>query len=494
MHIIYYKNIGKENIEYLKGITENYKLQEYQEQDVLSEEAVLFIIGEEGPRLINTVQKVNKKNPLVSQLIFPSVPTSISHLKMAIQFSPFINQNIKIVESAQKAALKELINDEAERTLTRKKFKKTKEKFTNKLSSTLKSDNVLRSGFFGNFLLQAPVGVILLDNNNVILDLNNYARTLFENDQEIVSKDFAGLFKRHRQKVQKLLKNKNNPDEEILIDISNSGNGTKYLKLYMSDVATANVDYKLIIVLNITREVLAEQKAQVYLNELERHNKELEQFASVVSHDLKNPLTTIKISCEMAVDVSTEEKDRYISIIKRSSNNLMQMIQGLEEIIDVRKDKQVASQFNFQQIFNNVLNEYHYQIKMQGITITNDFDKAPKISFIESYLISIFHNMISNAIKYSKEDEPLRMHIATENRFPYILLKFSDNGIGIDLEKNAENLFQPFRRFSEQAEGKGIGLSIIKSMVEKNNGKIEVESTPEIGTTFLCFLRPYNED
>ncbi|MEX2336485.1 MAG: HAMP domain-containing sensor histidine kinase, partial [Fulvivirga sp.] len=68
---------------------------------------------------------------------------------------------------------------------------------------------------------------------------------------------------------------------------------------------------------------------------------------------------------------------------------------------------------------------------------------------------------------------------------------FSDNGIGIDLKEHGKNLFQPFKRFSQQATGKGIGLSIIKSMIEKNNGKIEVESAPGEGSTFLCYLCPY---
>lgn len=491
MNIIYYKNLKKEHIESLKEIIDDFSLREYQDEGVLPEEAVLFLLGEEGPGLIHIVQKINKQNPSISLLIFPSTPSLNSHLKMAIQFAPFINQNVKIVDSLEKTALKKLIFNEAELTITRKKFKKTQQKSSSKLSSAIKSDKVLKAKFLDNFLLQAPVGVILLDKKDIILDLNSYAKGLFGKDLDLISKNFIVLFTTSRKKVQKLLQNKKDPDEDVFVDIKNPEGEMKHLKLFISEIVTANTVYKMIIVLDVTREILAEQNAQIYLNELEKRNKELEQFASVVSHDLKNPLSTIKLSCEMAADSSMEEKDRYLSIINRSSDNLLQMIQGLEEIIDVRKDKKIASPLEFQDIFHNILNEYQYQIKMQGITITCDFDKAPSINYIESYLISIFHNMISNAIKYSQNDEPLRMHIGTENRPPYILLKFSDNGIGIDLEKNAQNLFQPFKRFSQQAEGKGIGLSIIKSMIEKNNGKIDVESTLGVGTTFLCFLRPY---
>jgi signal transduction histidine kinase len=491
MHIIFYKNIRKEYIESLKEIADGYVLEEYQGQEVLPEETVLFLLGEDGPGMINTIQKINKKNPLLSLLIFPATPGLNRHLKMAIQFSPFINENIKVIESPEKNELEKVIKNEANLTITRKKFKKTQDRSRSKLSKTLNSDSLLRANFLDNFLLQAPVGVILLDKNDVVLDLNEYAKGLFGKNLNLISKKFTAFFTTSWQKVQKFLKNRNNPNEDVFVDIKGSEGKIKHVKLFMSEIVTANTVYKMIILLDVTREILAEQNAQIYLNELEKRNKELEQFASVVSHDLKNPLSTIKLSCEMAVDSSMEEKNRYLSIINRSSDNLLQMIQGLEEIIDVRKDKQIASPLEFQDIFNNILNEYQYQIKMQEITITCDFDKAPSINYIESYLISIFHNMISNAIKYSQEDEPLRMHIGTEKNYPYILLKFSDNGIGIDLEENAKNLFQPFKRFSRQAEGKGIGLSIIKSMIEKNNGKIEVESTLGVGTTFLCFLRPY---
>lgn len=495
MNIVYYENIPKERLEPLKKLAEGYKFVPYQGQgqDDLSKEAALFFLGEGGGGLIHKVQKINDLDPLLSLLIFPSAPHLSSQLKMAVQFSPFINQNVKVVDTLEKDQLKALIAEEAERTITRKNFEKKKEDTLNRLSSAFKSDHVVRNKFLDNFLLQAPVGAVLLSKNNMILDINAYAKDLLADAdaKDLTSTNFASLFQADSKKIQKLLSGNVAADEHLVVEIKKGDNISRRVQLHMSEIDTANAFYKMIVILDVTKEVIAEQKALDYLHEVEKRNKELKQFASVVSHDLKNPLSTIKLSCEMALGASMEDKDKYVSIIERSSDNLLQMIKGLEEVIDVRQDKKRASHLKFQQIFDKISNEYQYQVEKKEITITCDFDKAPSIAYIKSYLISIFHNMISNAIKYRKKEEPLKVHIETERKDPYVLLKFSDNGIGIDLDKNGKALFQPFKRFSKQADGKGIGLSIIKSMIEKNNGKIEVESTPGVGTTFLCFLRPF---
>jgi signal transduction histidine kinase len=85
----------------------------------------------------------------------------------------------------------------------------------------------------------------------------------------------------------------------------------------------------------------------------------------------------------------------------------------------------------------------------------------------------------------------LNLEISSKEKKGTVILRFKDNGIGMDLLRYGNNLFKPFKRFSTKAEGKGIGLHIIKSMIEKNGGRIEVKSEINVGTEFICYLKVY---
>ena len=112
--------------------------------------------------------------------------------------------------------------------------------------------------------------------------------------------------------------------------------------------------------------------------------------------------------------------------------------------------------------------------------------------FKSCFGICIFNNFISNAIKYSKEDVPLHLVISTERVGKLIRLEFSDNGIGIDLSKNQKRIFQPYQRFTSQAGGRRVRLSLVHQLVERNGGTVRVESKLGEGTTFTCMLKEYS--
>lgn len=352
----------------------------------------------------------------------------------------------------------------------------------------------IKSRFFDQFLAQAPVGIVLLDNKHKVLDTNQQATKLFGDYEEMLSAYFPALFQDQQKTIEQLLQSGDESQPPVTLAVQVSGRPEIHVQVYLSQVVSASATFKMVILLDVTRQVRAEQKVQDNLVTLENHNKELEQFAYILSHDLKSPLSTIQLSSDLAKMQSTDQKDHLLEVISRSASNLHQMIEGLEELIDVRKTtegKKLASVIRFQDLLNKVLDAYQLQLETQEIELIANFHKAPTIRHIESYLNSIFHNMISNAIKYRKEGKPLKIIITSEKQDNFTLLQFSDNGIGIDVRKHQAHLFQPFRRFTSQAQGKGIGLSIIKSMIELNNGRLTLESEVGKGTTFYCYLCPY---
>jgi signal transduction histidine kinase len=110
---------------------------------------------------------------------------------------------------------------------------------------------------------------------------------------------------------------------------------------------------------------------------------------------------------------------------------------------------------------------------------------------VDAFLQSLFRNLLSNSLKYKDPERPLTIRVSTKLKRNTVMLTFSDSAAGMDLNVIRDRLFAPFSRFSDRASGKGIGLYMIKSMVENNGGSVTVESTPGVGTSFAFTLIPY---
>lgn len=225
---------------------------------------------------------------------------------------------------------------------------------------------------------------------------------------------------------------------------------------------------------------------------LQKTNSYLEEFTYTVSHDLKTPLTTLNLSLRFLEDAEDQEaKITYIEIITRAARRLERTVQGLVEILDVETRMQTLVQkINLDQFFEDIKDEFAPSIAGKDVHFTQSF-LVSELNYLAPYLNSIFTNIISNAIKYRKPNEPLHIDISTRRKGGLVALTFKDNAEGIDLEKNGSRMFTPFTRFNNEQEGKGIGLYIIKKMVEKNGGRIEVQSEPGRGTEFAIYLKEY---
>ena len=228
--------------------------------------------------------------------------------------------------------------------------------------------------------------------------------------------------------------------------------------------------------------------------ELERINKVLDLFVYAAAHDLKNPINNLEmISALMKEASSATEKEEYRKALSKSVKRLKQTIFGLMEIIEVESSKDVfGTQLQFQGVTNQVKEDLEKSLTDKKGRIITEF-KQKDIFYNAAFLTSIIKNLLSNAIKYSAPDKAPEIRICTERKNGYVLLSVSDNGIGIDLPQHQRSLFRPFKRFTSQAEGTGVGLHIIKNMVEKNGGYIEIESIQGKGTCFSCYLVPFEK-
>ncbi|MBX2945616.1 MAG: hypothetical protein KF725_07260 [Cyclobacteriaceae bacterium] len=228
--------------------------------------------------------------------------------------------------------------------------------------------------------------------------------------------------------------------------------------------------------------------------ELSKYNNELRQFSYTISHNLRAPVARL-IGLEnllfLKSEGMTEEQRELLDLLKKSSLELDVIIKDLNKIIDIRNDiYKIKEKVSFEQEFDRVRQGLEHQFP-QGTSINADFSKAPFIYTIRPMLNSILFNLMSNAIKYRAHTRNLELSINTQSDHECVTLKFSDNGLGMNLDQFGKDLFTMYKRFHTHTDGKGLGLYLVKSQVDAMGGKISVTSELNRGTTFtLEFAKP----
>ncbi len=227
------------------------------------------------------------------------------------------------------------------------------------------------------------------------------------------------------------------------------------------------------------------QKANL---ELIKHNGQLEQFGYIASHNLRSPVARIMgltslIKMEQSLPKGAED---IINRLYESAHDLDEIISDLNTILEIRKGTELKLEIvdlnrkleKAKAILSESLKESHG-------TIETDFAAGKEITGEKVYFESIIYNLLSNAIKYRPEERPLHISIRTKKLNGHFQIIFSDNGIGIDLDKFSGKLFSLYQRFHTHVEGKGLGLFLTKTQVESMGGTIEIKSEVNVGTTFI---------
>lgn len=244
---------------------------------------------------------------------------------------------------------------------------------------------------------------------------------------------------------------------------------------------------------DITRRKLYEQERDRMTADLVQRNKDLEQFAYIVSHNLRSPVANIigfvnAISSE-DYNLSAEEKREVMTGIDNSVQKLDTVIKDLNEILRINRQAHDKKEMvDLAILVEDIIISISNKIKDENAEIRTDFTGLPEIFTNRSYLHSIFYNLINNSIKYRRQDVNPVIKIKSILTGEKIKLTFSDNGSGIDLVKNAEQVFGLYKRFHRNIDGKGMGLFMVKAQVENLGGKIEVKSEVNRGTEFTIEL------
>jgi len=222
--------------------------------------------------------------------------------------------------------------------------------------------------------------------------------------------------------------------------------------------------------------------------DLIQRNKDLEQFTYIVSHNLRAPVANIiGLSYRLQkVDVADDIKKQMVDGLSTSVNKLDEVIRDLNDILKIRQKVDESKQLvNLTQFASDIHLSIEKMVENENADIVWDFTEVNEILTIKSYLHSIFYNLISNSLKYRQPGVPPVIEIRSRKLNNKIILLFKDNGLGIDLQNQSEQVFGLYKRFhTDRAEGKGIGLYMVKTQVESMGGKIGITSEVNKGTEF----------
>lgn len=229
---------------------------------------------------------------------------------------------------------------------------------------------------------------------------------------------------------------------------------------------------------------------QDLLDELSYQNQQLNDFANITSHNLRAPAANITaLISTIDEESSVEEYQTVFEMLKKVAQNLNESLNQLMEVLHIKKNKTIEKEMlSFQEIFIKTTETLQGTILQSKAVITADFTQAPQILYSRIYLESIFHNLISNAIKYRDPERTPEISVSVEKKGNSIHLKISDNGLGIDLDRHGNKIFGMHQVFHNHPEAKGVGLFMTKAQIESLKGKFSVESEVGKGTTFFVFF------
>ena len=241
---------------------------------------------------------------------------------------------------------------------------------------------------------------------------------------------------------------------------------------------------------DITLRIKQEQEREKMIADIIQRNKSFEQFAYIVSHNLRAPVANIMgISQMLQKNIAGGERKKAEGFLYKAVQHMDDIVRDLSKILQVKMEIAGHKERVF---FSSLVKDIEFSIEnvmeKQDVGITTDFSAVDQALILKSYIHSIFYNLISNSIKYRHPERRPLINIKSSLLDGKINISFRDNGIGIDLEKHADHIFGLYKRFHFGVEGKGLGLFMVKTQLEVLGGTIRVNSEPGVGTEFIIEL------
>jgi len=391
----------------------------------------------------------------------------------------------------------------------------------NEVTESVKAKHLLAESEkqFRNLVMQSPIPMTIFRGPDYVIEMANpnmFDKIWKKKEHEVVGKKALELFPELKdQKFPQLLDTvfrTGKPHRELEAEAYVGGGHEKLKKFYLDFEYSplfdpeGNVSGIMITVNDVTDRVEARQRIEERVRErtfaleesnqqLERSNEDLQQFAHVASHDLKEPVRKIKTYSHKLQDdfknLLGDRGNQYLNKIISSTNRMYSMIDGVLNYASVTATEQPVMPVNLNAIIDNIANDLEVLIQEKKATLL--YHDLPTIEGMPALLHQLFYNLINNSLKFSKTG--IDTHISIESQLiiaenrQLASITLRDNGIGFD-NQYAESIFTTFTRLNskDHYEGTGLGLALCKKIVLRHHGFISARGQADKGAEFTILL------
>jgi PAS domain S-box-containing protein len=322
--------------------------------------------------------------------------------------------------------------------------------------------------------------------NGIITSWNKSAERLFGyTEEEIVGRSVLTLIPEDRQDEEpKILARLHRGERVDHFETRRRRKDGSLLDVSLTISPVRNPAGSIVGASKIARDITDQKRAE---RALQRANEDLGQFAYSASHDLQEPLRTIKIYSELLADrlgpAVAGESAEFLGFLRSAATRMEMLVRDLLTYTQVTRGDAPLEDVDANESLTDVLGNLAGAIKESGATVTND--PLPRLRAHRTHVRQLFQNLIGNAIKYRSDDRLSTVHLSAQPADGCWVFTVRDNGIGIAPEFQ-EQIFGLFTRLhnTERYDGTGIGLAICQRIVERYYGRIWVDSDPGRGSAF----------
>ena len=461
-----------------KGITDPHTLEKY---------TVLSFVDVTGEKQVKVTAENSQETEAFVRQLEDELNETKDYLQSAVEELETSNEELQATNEELMAANEELQSSNEELQSLNEELYTVNNEYQEKLGELTDLNDDLY-----NFIQGTNIATLFLDLEMRIKRFTNAIKPLFDINNTDIGRPidvFNHPFKNFDLKkvVNKVIDKQKTYEEEVI-----TAKGYYYLvRIIPYMTSRRKVEGVVLVIVDVNDLKQTENQLKQNASELEQSNADLEQFAYLAAHDIKAPMTNISELVKL-LKKGNGVNDGATKIFERLESSVAQMhhtIVDLNKVISIKKNLNLdPEKIRLKEVCNGVLESIGEIIKSSGAEIATDFKKAPEIYFPAVHLENIIQNLITNAIKYKSPERSPVIRISSKKEDGFTQLIFEDNGRGIDLDTYGPKFFQLFQRFHLDVEGSGIGLHVVRTMMNKYGGKIDVDSEVDKGTTFTLYF------
>lgn len=492
----------QENIQVSDVLFQETSVKDFKETCRTLQNCQAILIGEKIDNPIRFAQDIYAQDKAISILLINDAGNN-EKIKKALLFSPFVGPTVQCVSNESGKRMAPIVEDAMQRTEQRRSFARMKQSSRPEQRFVPNAMEKVRTDFTTKVLEKAPIGAVLISGSGTIFSINQFALNLFKkSEKEVLGTVVLDLFPEDSKARISIFLSEGYLSEQKRVFELKWPDDPQFLELSVAPIdIRLSSNYKLLILNDITSTVEAQQRTQAHLEELEklnanlaRVNTDLDTFVYTASHDLKSPILNIEgLVASLEEELGPEQASLRPELehIKRSINRFKKTVEDLTEVSRIQKSfEEEATLIDVATLLNEVKQLMEREIEETGAVIELNAGAHPSLYFSKRNMTSVLYNLLSNTIKYRSTSRKLHVKISTWRENDEYCIAVQDNGLGIPAAKR-ERVFQLFKRMHSHVQGSGVGLYIVKRIIDSNRGSISVESEEGKGTTFTIRLKEY---